>query len=325
MVYYVTSDLSMKKQLQTLFFLFFLILIVVSLISGCVMKWEPFQYEGMNRSYVIHLPESYDSSRSFPLVMVFHGGGGNARNIERVTGFSQKADEEEFIVVYPEGSGRFNNRLFTWNAGFCCGYAFENDIDDVGYINALITSLLENYSIDSTKIYATGISNGGILTHLVAAELSDIFAAVAPVAAQIGGQANIDEEPWQIPEPDHSVSMMVFNGMNDSRVPYGGGRPLVNDTHVYSWLSTNDSILFWVEQNQCNPIPKRNISESGNIIIDIYQGGIQNTEVVLVTIVDGNHSWPGGEKGRNRGDESTSEINATDLIWDFFKKHQKSN
>ncbi|MDG6218831.1 MAG: PHB depolymerase family esterase [Candidatus Thermoplasmatota archaeon] len=315
----------MKKKLITLFFFLLFIMIVVSIFSGCVTKREPFEYEGMNRSYVLHLPESYDSSLSYPLVMVFHGGGGNARNIERVTGFSQKADEEEFIVVYPDGTGRFNNRLFTWNAGFCCGYAFENDIDDVGYIKALITSLLENYSIDSTMIYATGISNGGILTYLVASELSDIFAAVAPVAAQIGGQASIDEEPWQIPEPEHPVSVIVFNGMNDSRVPYEGGRPLANDTHVYSWFSTNDSISFWIEQNQCNPIPKRNISESGNIIIDTYHDGLQNTEVVLVTIVNGTHSWPGGEKGRNRGDEPTSEINATDLIWEFFKNHKKSN
>lgn len=315
----------MKKELLPLFLILLLILIVVSLFSGCVTKRESFEYEGMSRSYVLHLPESYDSSISYPLVLVFHGGGGNARNIEQVTGFSQKADEEEFIVVYPEGTGRFNNRLFTWNAGFCCGYAFENDIDDVGYIKALITSLLENYSIDSTMIYATGISNGGILTYLIAAELSDIFAAVAPVTAQIGGQSCIDEEPWQIPKPGHPVSVIVFNGMNDSRVPYEGGRPLANDTHVYSWFSTNDSISFWVEQNKCNPLPKRNRSESGNIIIDTYHDGLQNTEVVLVTIVDGTHSWPGGEKGRNQGDEPTSEINATNLIWEFFKNHKKSN
>jgi polyhydroxybutyrate depolymerase len=154
-------------------------------------------------------------------------------------------------------------------------------------------------------------------------KISDIFAAIAPVAAQIGGQATIDDELWQIPEPDYPVSVIAFNGMNDTRVPYDGGRPLEGSAHVYSWMSTNESISFWVEHNQCNTTPQQNISESGNIIIDTYTNGLNNTEVKLVTIVDGTHSWPGGEKGWAGGPEPTKEINATDMIWDFFKEHTK--
>jgi polyhydroxybutyrate depolymerase len=92
---------------------------------------------------------------------------------------------------------------------------------------------------------------------------------------------------------------------------------------VYSWISTNESISFWVEHNHCNSFPERNVSDSGNIIIDTYAGGLNDAMVRLVSIVDGTHSWPGGEKGRNRGDTPNSEINATDLIWDFFKDHPK--
>ena len=160
-----------------------------SFLSGCVQKRETFIHDGLERHYILHLPDSYDESKSYPLVFVFHGGGGNAENIQETTNFSKKADEEHFIVVYPEGNGKLPHKLLTWNCGFCCGYSLENNIDDVGYIRALVEYLKETYSIDADRIYATGMSNGGIMSYQVGAALSDIFAAIAPVAAQIGGQA----------------------------------------------------------------------------------------------------------------------------------------
>jgi polyhydroxybutyrate depolymerase len=88
-------------------------------------------------------------------------------------------------------------------------------------------------------------------------------------------------------------------------------------------MSTNESISFWVGHNKCNNTPESNISESGNIIIDTYNDGLNGTVVKLVTIVDGTHSWPGGKKGWSGGSEPTDEISATDMIWDFFKEHPK--
>jgi len=300
----------MKKILFTVFFLVtFLCLSII--LTGCISNTDYIVHDGQRRffnvrlPYKITLPSSYDSSNSYPLVFVFHGGGGNANNIEDTTNFTKKADEEEFIVVYPYGTGKLNKKLLTWNCGFCCGYALENNIDDVGFIRSLYEHIENEYSINPNMVYATGISNGGIMTYQVGAELSDIFAAIAPVAAQIGGQATIDDELWQIPQPDNPVSVIAFNGMNDTRVPYNGGRPLEANAHVYSWLSTNESISFWVEQNECDTTLERNISESGNIIIDTYEEGIDNTEVKLVTIVDGTHSWPGGKKGWVGGPEPT--------------------
>ena len=299
-----------------------IILFTTSFLSGCVNIRKTFDHDGIERTYLIHIPKTYDKHIPTPLVMVFHGGGGNAKNIKETTNFSQKADEEGFIVVYPDGTGKLKRKLLTWNAGFCCGYARDNNIDDVGYIQALINHLSDTYTIDPNMIYATGLSNGGVMTYRIGAELSDLFAAIAPVAAQIGGQANQEDEIWQIPEPDSPVSVMVFNGMNDSRVPYDGG--ISENTHVYSWMSTNESISFWVQQNQCNSVAQRNISFSGNIIIDTYQDGKNNTEVSLVTIVNGTHSWPGGQKGWEDGAEPTKEISATDMMWDFFKTHPKT-
>jgi polyhydroxybutyrate depolymerase len=296
----------------------------VILFTGCTSKIDYIIHDGEKRFFNVHLPSSYDPSEIYPLVFVFHGGGGNALNIEDVTGFSQKADEEDFIVVYPYGSGKLDKKLLTWNCGFCCGYALENDVNDVGFIRALFAHLKVEYSINPDMVYATGISNGGIMSYRVGAELSDIFAAVAPVAAQIGGQASEEEEIWRIPNPENPVSVMAFNGMADTRVPYDGGRPIDENVHVYSWMSTTESIAFWVNNNQCNPEPSTDTSESGNIIIDTYSEGNDDTEVILVTIVDGTHSWPGGKKGWDNGPEPTQDISATVMMWDFFKDHTKN-
>jgi len=318
---------TMKK----ITFAFFLAttLLLSTILTGCLSNTDYIVHDGQRRYFKTHLPykiilpASYDPKESYPLVFVFHGGGGNADNIRDTTNFSKKADEEKFIVVYPYGTGRLRYKLLTWNCGFCCGYALENNIDDVGFIRSLYEHLTKEYSINTNMVYATGISNGGIMSYRVGAELSDIFAAIAPVAAQIGGQATEYDKIWQIPDPENPVSVIAFNGMNDTRVPYDGGRPLEGSAHVYSWMSTNESISFWVDQNYCNQIPEQNISESGNIIIDTYRNGLNDTEVVLVTIVDGTHSWPGGKKGWSGGPEPTQEISATDLIWDFFKEHSK--
>ena len=303
-------------------FIFFIVLI--AMLSGCINKREYLSINGEKRSYIIHVPESYDETMPTPLVLVLHGGGGNAKNIENVSGFNEKADEEGFIVIYPDGTGRFQRKLLTWNAGFCCGYALENNIDDVFFIRSLIEHIQQEYSINESRIYVTGLSNGGIMTYRIGAELSDIIAAIAPVASQIGGQATEEESIWRIPEPEYPVSMIAFNGMQDKRVPYDGGPPIENGSHVYSWMSVNESITFWVEQNQCLSFPQRNISASKNIIIDTYSGGKNSSEVVLVTIVDGTHSWPGGQKGWDKGDEPTTEISATDMMWDFFSDHPKT-
>jgi polyhydroxybutyrate depolymerase len=114
--------------------------------------------------------------------------------------------------------------------------------------------------------------------------------------------------------------VIVFHGKNDSRVPYDGGIPTADDTRgAFSYMSVNDSVSFFVKHNQCNTIPQTNISESGNIIMDSYTGGLNQTEVMLYTIVNGTHSWPGSKNGN-----ATKEISATDLIWEFFKNHPKS-
>jgi polyhydroxybutyrate depolymerase len=317
------NKMTMRKTSSIVVIVILLLVSFSGLFTGCVSR-ESLVYDGQKRTYVIHLPASYNSSESYPLVLVLHGGGGNAANAERMTGFSKKADEEGFIVVYPEGSGRFKRILLTWNGGFCCEYALDHNIDDVGFIRALIEEMNNMYSINTSMIYITGMSNGAIMAYRLGAELSDLVAAVGPVAGSIGGKATEDSPLWVIPDPEYPLSVISFNGVLDHRVPYDGGCPTANYTKgAYCYMSVNESIAFWVYHDNCSQIPDINVSESGNIIVTSYMNGENGTEVVLYTIVNGGHAWPGGEKGTRRGDEPTQEISATDILWEFFKTHPK--
>lgn len=230
------------------------------------------------------------------------------------TDMNSIADEEGFITVYPKGTGRFRNRFLTWDAGYCCGYALENNIDDVGFIKALIEELQNTFNIDPSRIYVTGHSNGAMLTYRLGAELSDIIAAIAPVAGSIGGYATENSSLWMIPKPTSPVSVIVIHGKLDDHVPYDGGHG-VNTSGTRIDLSVNESIAFWVQHNKCNPIPQ--VNESDGVIQETYSGGQNGTEVVLYTLINGKHWWPGSEK------DPTKELSATEIIWEFFEAHPK--
>ena len=146
------------------------------------------QFQGRKRTYLVHVPPSYNGSRPVPLVLVLHGGMGNAAGTEKLTGMSAKADKEGFIVVYPDGTGLLGDRILTWNVGFGFGYALRKNVDDVGFMKALVANLGTKYSIDRARVYATGISNGGMMSYRLASDASDVFAAVAPVCGSAAGQ-----------------------------------------------------------------------------------------------------------------------------------------
>lgn len=249
-----------------------------------------------------------------PLVIALHGGGGHSESTQRKTGFNKLADDEGFIVVYPAGTGKLKNRLLSWNAGYCCGYALDNNIDDMGFIRALIEKLQQTLKIDSNMIFITGHSNGGMMSYCLSSELSDIVAAIAPVAGSIGGRANEDSEKWIIPEPSFPVSVVAIHSMLDEQVAYDGGHG-EKTRSAREDISVNGSIDFWIQNNNCNTIPE--IQEIGNITIKTYKEGNLGTEVVLYTINNGGHYWPGSNN------DPYQEISAVEIIWDFFKDHPK--
>jgi len=145
-------------------------------------------YAGAKRSYILHIPPQYNGRAPLPLVLAFHGGAGNASQFLGSTGLAKKADREGFILVAPNGNGVLKKKLLTWNVRFGFGYALKNHVDDVGFVRKLINRLENGLLIKPDRIYATGISNGAMLCHLLAARLSEKIAAIAPVVGSVGGK-----------------------------------------------------------------------------------------------------------------------------------------
>lgn len=270
---------------------------------------------GITRTYYIHLPHGVKPVKPAPLVVVFHGGGGNASNAERMSGMSGKADQEHFIVAYPNGSGRLGHTLLTWNTWVCCGYALDSHADDVAFVRAMVEAIERDYAVDRSRVYATGLSNGGMMTYRVGCELADVFAAIAPVA----GALNTDDC-----RPASPLSVIVFHGTADHHILFNGGKPVTNvDRHPRVDNPVSFALGFWSGRDGCAGTPTR--EQHGHVIHETYSCP-EGLGVELYAIEGQGHAWPGGEKGMRFGnvDSPTTEISATDLMWEFFMRHPKS-
>lgn len=276
---------------------------------------QTISYQGTERSYLLRLPSAPTApDQRLPLVLVLHGGGGDAANAEAMTGFTDKARREGFIVVYPEGTGRFGNKLLTWNAGHCCGQAMQRQVDDVGFIRALIDRLVADHAVDARRIYATGMSNGGMMSHRLGIELSDRLAAIAPVVAAVFG----DEK-----KPAHAVSALMINGQLDTAVPAAGGPPGGRFPDAWDGTPAQPALAqasFWAAANGCAGPPET--TRQGPVARWRYRCPAGH-DVQLVLVGDNGHAWPGGQAGSRLGATPSTALNATDLIWAFFKEHPK--
>ena len=272
------------------------------------------RHGGRERTYVVRVPSGVAGENSgVALVIVLHGAGGNARNAEAMTGFTAKGAAERFIVAYPEGTSR-RRPLFTWNAGHCCGYAMEQRVDDVGFISALIDELAATHRIDRKRVYVTGMSNGAMMAHRLGIELADRIAAIAPVVGTVFG----DE-----PRPRSRVSALMINGMLDEFVPYRGGPPGGRFREAWDGTPTRpalDQSRFWAEANGCSPTFD---TENGRAYSVRRHDCRPPIAVEMYSVKDNGHAWPGGRSGSRRGDTPSTSLNATDIIWAFFRAHPK--
>jgi polyhydroxybutyrate depolymerase len=269
--------------------------------------------DGRVRTYLLHVPASLSKGKPVPVVIVLHGGGGSAEGIDKITNFTAKADKEKFIVIYPNGTGRFRNRLLTWNSGNCCGYAHENSVDDVSFIRSLIQQVEKEFNIDSQRIFVTGFSNGGMMSYRLACELSDKIAAIAPVAGAFN---------YEKCNPVRPVSLVVFHGTADEHVLFGGGEPIQRvDRNPRVDRSVAEAIRYWVKKNQCVNSTKK--ERLGSVIIEGYKGCRDGSGVKLYTLEGHGHTWPGGERQSRWAETPTTEVKATDAMWEFFSSHPK--
>jgi len=274
----------------------------------------------LQRRYRVHVPKKYDAANPTPVVLVFHGGGGNPESMVRLTGMNAKSDEAGFIAAYPYGTGLLENQLLTFNGGGCCGYAMEHKIDDVAFTRALLDDLATIVSVDTNRVFATGLSNGGIMSHCVASELSDRIAAIAPV----GGPLMMDA-----PNAKRAVPVLHFHGTGDEFAPFKGGYgkgSFGRSKGVTDFKSVEHTIQSWVKANGCKPEPEiialpDNADDGMKCIRKTWSGGRDGSEVVLIEIENGGHTWPGNEPIVAILGKSTKDISANEMMWEFFQRH----
>jgi polyhydroxybutyrate depolymerase len=277
---------------------------------------------GARRTYLVHIPSDYNPQKPLPLVVVIHGAFDTARGMEKFSGFSDLADRENFVVMYPNGMGILG--FFQhWNAGHCCGKAAGDNVDDVGFVAAAIEDVRARLMIDPDRIYMVGFSNGGMLAYRFAAERGDLLAAVAPLAASIGGKPSEDEPEWRIPDPIQPLSVITFHGLADDDITYEGGVSLHRGGTRTTW-SVKDSVNFWVKHNGCNPKAAITYLNNGSVHIESWGVCRDDTEVALYLIENWGHVWPGPFFTADLAeDDPLKNFDAAEIIWDFFKSHHR--
>jgi polyhydroxybutyrate depolymerase len=242
--------------------------------------------DGIERSYIVHIPPH--AASPVPIVLVFHGGGGRPQAIANRTGMNDLADQFGFIAVYPAGAARASGRGGTWNIG---GQSSPSSANDVVFVQALLRDLERTVPIDHARIYATGLSMGGVFSYRLACEMSNTFAAIAPVAATM-------VEPSC--HPGSPVAVLHIHGTDDDHIPLNGGRGEMTAANR-SWLAPQEGLSLWSRLDGCGGQPQR--SNDG---CTIY--GQCKATVEFCVIPGAGHGWPDGSSAR---------------IWEFFAAHPK--
>ncbi len=298
----------MKKCVFSFFaFLFFSTAHSQKNIRGTIMIGD------VERDYIIHLPGSYSTEKKLPLVLIFHGGGGNAKQMQGYMGMDAIADRENFICAYPQGINK------QWNDG----REFKESIsanDDVLFISRLLDSLVKQYAIDKARIFSTGISNGAFFSFCLGDKLADRILAIAPVCGSIP-ERTFDAYQTSIP-----VSLLLINGTKDPLVPYEGGgvgnRFIGNRGNCTSTDKTMEKFIGidQVHQTSVVLLPDSDGSDGCKATEFSYTGGKNNTSVVLIKIEGGGHTLPGGSQYLPKFiiGKVCRDFKANEKIWKFF-------
>ena len=260
-------------------------------------------HDGIQRNYILYIPEIYDGNTAVPLILNFHGFGSNAAQQMFYGDFRDIADTEGFLLVHPEGTTFIGNQF--WNVGFP---GISSTIDDVGFTEALIDELATLYAIDLDRVYATGMSNGGFMSFLLACQLSEKIAAVASVTGSMT-QDTFDDCNAQRPTP-----VLQIHGTEDDVVLYNGNNLS---------LPIPDVISYWVDYNNCETTPTTTTfpdidpSDGSTIEHSVYEDGDNGITTEHMKVIGGGHTWPGSVI--NTGG-TNQDIDASMEIWLFFSR-----
>jgi polyhydroxybutyrate depolymerase len=277
---------------------------------------------GLQRTFRLYVPPSHDRARPAPLVIVLHGGFGTGATMERLTagGFNRLAARDGFVVVYPDGVERH------WNdgRGIAEYRSHRDNIDDVGFIAALIDHLAQTQGIDRQRVYAAGISNGGLLAQRLARELAPRVTAIGVVAI------SMSDKIAQMRPPARPISVLIMLGTEDPLVPWdGGGIAERFGRDVGRVLSIANTVRAWATHNGCPARPEitresdRDPADGTRVRRESYAPCVEGTEVALYAIEGGGHTWPGGWQylPQRYVGRTSRDIDANEVLWAFFKRH----
>lgn len=261
-----------------------------------------FEFDGLNRSYRLYVPASYNPDNATPLVLNLHGYGSNNIEQENYGDFRPIADTAGFLVVHPNGTPDGNNQLF-WNT-------FGNsEVDDLGFLEALIDTVSASYNIDHERVYSTGMSNGGFMSYHLACFLSHRIAAIASVTGTMTN-ANLNAC-----SPQRPVPVMQIHGTADNTVPYNG--------NIF-FASVPNLVNYWVTHNECDPtpvltpVPDNDPNDGCTAENYLYSNGADGVTVEHYKVQGGGHSWPGAPVNINI---TNMDFSASEAIWGFFRKY----
>jgi polyhydroxybutyrate depolymerase len=262
-----------------------------------------FMFDGVQRDYIQYVPASYNGSTAVPIVFALHGLGDNMTNFANV-GLNYVADTANFIVIVPQALVDPFVGASAWNSGAgISGFTLNSQVDDIGFIGAILDSLESNFNIDNRRLYACGFSMGGFMSHRLACEMNDRFAAIASVAGTIGGGITCT--------PGRAVPVCHFHGSGDATVAY------VNNNYG---MDAAEVVDFWVQNNACNASPivtsLPDIANDGYTVEHFEYGSCSdNTAVEFFRVDSADHVWLG----------PSNDIFYTTEIWNFFAKHIHPN
>jgi polyhydroxybutyrate depolymerase len=277
---------------------------------------------GITRHYLVHEPTATSTVRKRPAVLVFHGGGGSAHAIANLTRFDSVADENGFVAVYPDG---FDH---SWNDGRGDDTrAGKAGVDDVAFVSTVIDQLVADHAVDPARIYATGISNGGMFSERLGCVLSERLAAIAPVA---GPMPIADEAGCR---PPFAMPVLEIHGTADPVVSYDGG--VVRHTSgrdggpgTSPVLSVDETQRLWRERNGCDRVtttPRLRRVFDGTSVTTQTASCPKHTAVELYSISDGGHTWPGGSQylPASAVGAVSYQFDASQVIWRFFARFHR--
>jgi polyhydroxybutyrate depolymerase len=288
-------------------FIFFAGLLISSTMSAQTIAQqitEQIVVDGMNRKMVSYIPAN-NKTGAMPLVIALHGGFATPRSMFRLADFRPIADKEKFIIVCPA-----SKRM--WHDG-----ADNKGIDDVKFIDQLISYMIEKYHADPERVYITGISNGGFMTTRLACEIPNRITAIAVVAATLDIGEGYDVKK--------TMPVIYMHGTTDPIIGYNGGKLFGRKMY-----SHREIIEKWVKMNDCDPEPvKTDIPDSSHDGTEVFKQEYVNNssglKVISYSIGNGGHTWPGGRQYFPEFiiGKTTRNLNACQTIWDFFKSYKK--